>query len=81
VLKDPAPSQNALKAYVSAYRNLELGRLDYVRTLNDVNINFNIELIDKMCGIFKNKMVSLRKFFILMEKGIFKLIIRSGSWA
>jgi len=55
VVKDPFSSQTSLKNYMNAYRNLELSRLDYIRALNDINVNFNIECIDKFCGLFRTK--------------------------
>lgn len=56
-MKDPFAGQTALKAYMNAFRNFELARLDHIRGLNDINMSFNIEFIDKMCAIVTSKMV------------------------
>jgi len=56
-MKDPLGGQGNLKNYINASRNFELGRLDHLQTLNDINISFNMEIINRMCMIFTSEMV------------------------
>lgn len=65
-MKDPFGGQALLKAYVSAFRTYEVGRLDHIRNLNDINVNFNIEFIDKLSAIFSSKMAYLNSSYDLV---------------
>jgi len=53
--------QGNLKTYINATRNFELGRLDYIQTLNDINLSCNIELINRMSMIFTSETVGFEK--------------------
>jgi len=48
-----------MKNYMNALKSFEVSRLEYVQSLNNINITLNSEICDKLCMLFKSKMVIL----------------------
>ena len=67
VAKDGGSPSNVQKSYTAAGKVFENARLEYMHCLNDITVEINVEIIEKLCNFVTGRMVHLTSTYEILH--------------